>query len=621
MRLTEIFAEGFRCFGSSNPLRLPLGTGLTTLVGENDSGKTAIVDAVRLALGTRGEDYLRLQESDFHVSKEARVSSLTLRCTLEALTEDEECRFLEWCTLGADGRLRLFVTLSGRRADRVWYERRAGFAGDGPAVDGELREHLRGTYLRPLRDAERELRPGRRSRLSQILASLPDMAGQEKVEESLPKEGKPRTLAEILKRADHDIRENDTIKKVQKRVNEEYLAHLALGGDDLTARLGLGRDSTLAQLLERLELILSHGGALPEKVARGLGMNNTLFMAAELLLLQSQGGALRLLLVEEPEAHLHPQLQVRFMRMLRERLESRAGVQVLLTSHSPVLAAGAPIESLVLTKAGAAFPLAKGKTQLDPDDYDFLGRFLDATKANLFFAKGVLIVEGDAENLLLPALARRLGRPLDAHGVSIVKVGHTGLFRYSRIFQRSDETVLPIPVACIGDRDVPPDEASTQLDPPPKKTQKDWEPEKLKAKEEKLREPEGGCVKVFVSPQWTLEFDLAASGLAAEVHQAVQLASRSGPRDTLMQKAREEVEAWRAKGESPTQIALRVFEPLHRKSASKAETAEQLALVIDNDVKDDATAFKERLPEYLVQAIEHVTHPLASDEDPGEATS
>src|SRR4029077_3218812 len=103
---------------------------------------------------------------------------------------------------------------------------------------------------------------------------------------------------------------------------------------------------------------------------------------------------------------------------------------------------------------------AKTATKLDSSDYDFLARFLDATKANLFFAKGVLIVEGDAENLLLPAIARRIGRPLGAYGVSIVKVGHTGLFRYSRIFQREDESILPIPVACIADRDVPPDAAA-----------------------------------------------------------------------------------------------------------------------------------------------------------------
>jgi putative ATP-dependent endonuclease of OLD family len=355
-----------------------------------------------------------------------------------------------------------------------------------------------------------------------------------------------------------------------------------------------------------LELFLSNSNLLPKNVLRGLGMNNLLFMAAELLLLQSQGDTLGLLLVEEPEAHLHPQLQVRFMSMLRERLEHAAGAQVLLTSHSPVLVAGAPVESLVLTKAAATFPLAEGKTKLEATDYGFLRRFLDATKANLFFAKGVLIVESDAENLLLPAIACRIGRSLSAHGVSIVKVGHTGLFRYSRIFQREDGSVLPIPVACVADRDVPPDAAAT-FEPRPRKTQKDWSPEQLLARLSHLRRPEGGCVKVFVSPQWTLEFDLAANGLSVELHQAVRLASRSGDRDTHMKAARSEVEEWRSAGKSEQEIALQVFEPLYLGKASKAETAEQLALIIDKNVEDDAATFKGRLPTYLVEAIEHVT--------------
>ena len=54
-------------------------------------------------------------------------------------------------------------------------------------------------------------------------------------------------------------------------------------------------------------------------------------------------------------------------------------------------------------------PLAQGMTKLEPDDYAFLRRFLDATKANLFFARGLVIVEGDAENILLPAIAAKMG--------------------------------------------------------------------------------------------------------------------------------------------------------------------------------------------------------------------
>lgn len=59
---------------------------------------------------------------------------------------------------------------------------------------------------------------------------------------------------------------------------------------------------------------------------------------------------------------------------------------------------------------------------MNPADYKFLEHFLDATKANLFFAKGLIMVEGDAENLLIPAIAELMDRHLHKHGVSIVNV-------------------------------------------------------------------------------------------------------------------------------------------------------------------------------------------------------
>jgi putative ATP-dependent endonuclease of OLD family len=112
-----------------------------------------------------------------------------------------------------------------------------------------------------------------------------------------------------------------------------------------------------------------------------------------------------------------------------------------------------------MLEGGRAFSLAEGETKLGTGDYRFLERFLDVTKANLFFARGVIIVEGDAEALLLPTLARLLGADLTEHGVSVVNVGGTGLRRFSRIFQRSDGASPPvsIPVACVADMDVMPD--------------------------------------------------------------------------------------------------------------------------------------------------------------------
>ena len=81
------------------------------------------------------------------------------------------------------------------------------------------------------------------------------------------------------------------------------------------------------------------------------------------------------------------------------------------------------------------------------------------TKSNLFFAHGVLIVEGDAEAIILPTLAKLIGRDLTEHGISVVNVGGRGLRRFSRIFQRKDSSApaIGVPVACLADFDVMPD--------------------------------------------------------------------------------------------------------------------------------------------------------------------
>lgn len=68
MFLAELRIENFRIFGEGEQaLVLALKPGLTALVGENDTGKTAIIDALRLALGTRDQEFFRIEDSDFHL--------------------------------------------------------------------------------------------------------------------------------------------------------------------------------------------------------------------------------------------------------------------------------------------------------------------------------------------------------------------------------------------------------------------------------------------------------------------------------------------------------------------------------------------------------------------------
>ncbi|ANS31765.1 SMC (structural maintenance of chromosomes) family protein (plasmid) [Rhodococcus opacus] len=616
--------ENFRVFGSGpaddgdkdSRLDLELDRGINVLVGENDSGKSAIVDAIRICLLTTAADFYRISRDDFHVGPDGRATALTITCGFTDLTTEEQATFLELVTTDREGTASLFVTVHAElmdplRPQRISVTTRTGPDGSGPALDGAARELLKATYLRPLRDAEAELRSGRGSRLSQILAGYPAMSAQE-VNDFDVEEDTANTLVGILRRAEHHLTMNSSVAAAVDDINTDYLSKFAIGSDSLRGVISVSGDATLARALERLELSLSPEAG--EWTRRGLGYNNALFMAAELLLLGNSEIA-PLLLIEEPEAHLHPQLQARIMDLLQERTQGddghqhRAGpVQVILTTHSPNLASAIPVEHLTLVANGRTFRLAPGLTRLDEGDYEFLTRFLDVTKAGLFFARAVAIVEGDAEAILLPALAAATGPSFNASGVTVVNVGTVGLFRYSRIFQREGDQI-PVAVACIRDRDlVPkgtPDDMRGSL-----KCAHEMEPDEIQRHLEKLTARDGGNVRTFVSDQWTLEYDLAAASweMATLMHQAVQAAVVSKSRwpnaATLAESdsaAAKQVVQWRDEGRSLENTAIEIYKPLRVENFSKPIAAQHAARLLKTT---PITA--EQLPHYLVDAFTHL---------------
>jgi putative ATP-dependent endonuclease of OLD family len=269
-------------------------------------------------------------------------------------------------------------------------------------------------------------------------------------------------------------------------------------------------------------------------------------------------------------------------------------------------------------------------TLLDPADYAFLERFLDATKANLFFARGVIIVEGDAENILLPTLARLIGRDLARHGVSVVNVGGTGLGRYGRIFQRraeAEQGLLDIPVACMTDMDVMPDCAPAILEllgadgsVPAKNARKwrkkdDFDAEGLGNQRAAIEErATGQSVRTFVADEWTLEYDLAHYGLAREVWIAADLAAADARihagRVSIAEVVRSSTRDFRdVAALDPEQRSTSVYAKF-KGGASKAIAAQYLATLLDRAAqrkRHDVDTLRAALPPYVVAAIDYAT--------------
>lgn len=623
MYLSHITVQNFRLLKEAEIL---LNPGLNLIVGENDSGKTAVLDAIRLLLGTRDYERLRVTTDDFYVGAEGREKTLKIEAVFEDFSEDEAAIFLEWLQIlpedhTSDPIFSLHIRLEATRKEpseltsrfdtEVSWSVSAGPKLASTSMDAEAKELLRVTYLKPLRDAEQELAPRRGSRLSQILYSHPEIRAQE--------DGGDDTIVKIIEDANQGVKDHPLIAQQIDNLNDQYLSNFILGDNSIHAAVNIANPN-LKAILERLELAITDDH-LDVLTKHGLGLNNLLFMATELLLLQSASSpALPLVLIEEPEAHLHPQYQLRLMKFLESRASTalERQVQVIMTSHSPNLASKAPLESMVLMSRGQAFPLGPEYTRLEGSDYKFLERFLDVTKANLFFARGVMIVEGDAEQILIPYLAELIGRPLDKYGVSIVNVGHVGLFRYARIFQRKDGDAIHVNVSCLTDLDIPPDEAQFYLKPNRQTWSHFTADDIAAAKADRTARSEGHPVKTFVSPCWTLEYDMAATDiqLARWMHQAIQLAvaSKRNPnrleaaeRNKTIEEADESFDKWKRNGSTNTEICARIYQPLYESKASKVETAQFFVELLEENRFLLGGEVRDKIPTYIVQAIDYTT--------------
>lgn len=660
MYLSKLSIRNFRQFGDGDEqLDIAFDGGVTALVGRNDCGKSAVIDAIRYALLTRDQNYIRVQPDDFHIDAAGKqADEILIRCQLSGLSDDEKGAFAEYLSYdGSD--VTLLVNWVARRwrqspTTRRWLEVsvRSGVDGTGPAFEASVRELVSSTYLRPLRDAAREMSSGRGSRLSQILANVPEISQGTAFDElSLP--ANPDVVAQLslLGLADylrHNVKHHKGVSAAEEAINTQYLAALFLKNDSLRSRIDLtegGSDAIrLRQILERLELGLFEASTATARGQYGLGSNNILYMACELLLLGREPEGLPLLLIEEPEAHLHPQRQLRLMDFLTKAAggkveQSPRPVQVIISTHSPNLASIIPLKNLVILDGGRAHPLAPGQTKLAADDYKFLERFLDVTKANLFFAHGVIVVEGDAEALLIPTLAQLLGADLTEHGVSIINVGGTGLRRFSKIFQRSNDAAkeVSVPVACMSDMDVMPDCAPVILglvtgddDEKWKNPKRRWKAvrdfgNKARSAELELAErrahlcsSDGQSVRTFVADHWTLEYDLAYCGLAEEVYIAANLAKHdeeiSEEATTVANveaNARTEFEAMaKSAGDDRAALCSHIYRLFHSGGVSKAIAAQYLAQALAKEGEKagfDRRAFAQKLPRYIAGVIAHVS--------------
>lgn len=519
MYVSRLRLWNFRKFGDPAPINLlspnldlSFQSGLNLLIGENDSGKTAIIDAIKLVLKTHGGEWIKVEDEDFFNGS----TRFRIECFIDGLTTAEAKNFTEWLAWDAAKKtpfLKLILDVSRDSARILPTDVKGGADNEGQVLTANARDKLKVTYLRPLRDAENELSSRRNSRLSQILhghEAFEDRTAHHFVSLTQTFNGEVAAYFQGTDLAGTPLAGALLAGKKLKDIMDGYLGKFS---GKKTAFSVASQD--LRNILETLSLLFDGEYNL------GLGSHNLLCMAAELLHLEKQPwDGLRLGLIEEIEAHLHPQVQMQVIETLQKEAVAKH-IQLLVTTHSPNIGSKIDLENLIICQKSYAFPMGTAYTKLAPTNYTFLQRFLDTTKANLFFARGVILVEGWAEELLLPVLAQKIGINLTEKGVSVINVGNTAMFRYARIFQRQQGVHMHTNVAIVTDVDIRPIEYGErhEIDDPAgggAKIEVPYTAAEISARisastSVKTRRYDGQVVRTFISPFWTLEYCIALS--------------------------------------------------------------------------------------------------------------
>jgi putative ATP-dependent endonuclease of OLD family len=493
MHISKLTVVNYRNFANTT---LIFSKGVNTIIGENGAGKTNLFRAIRLLLDdTMVRSAFRLEESDFHRGlDEWRGHWIIISLEFNEIGPDEaiQALFLHGAGVVAGGaigratynlifrpskevRLKLANLEDGDLAglavirqeitiadyETVFTGRsNADFGNDAiykeivgdfercifsaetadPRVGSKVpvflsvAKEVSFTFIQALRDVVAEFH---NNRTNPLLTLLKSKSGEIAPATMAPIVAMVRDLnvsieaLEDVQTVRLDIR--DTIKDA---AGETY------SPSSLSIKSDLSDEAD--KLFQSLKLFVGESdedyeGGIHEL---SLGGANLIFLTLKLLEFKyqkAQQSIANFLLIEEPEAHIHTHIQ----KTLFDRI-AYSDTQIIYSTHSTHISEVSKVQSVnILGRRGAACEAYQPATGLTPEEVGNIQRYLDAVRSNLLFAKSVVLVEGDAEEILIPIMFKKaLGVSLDELGVSLVNIRSTGfknvavLFHDTRIRKR-----------------------------------------------------------------------------------------------------------------------------------------------------------------------------------------